>query len=150
MRHPITLVLTALVALSFAGPAMADDDSAPLVEVFKSPSCGCCTQWAEHLQANGFRVSMTNVADMNVVKRHEGVPAHALSCHTARVEGYIVEGHVPADDIRRLLRERPAVKGIAAPGMPVGSPGMESPNPEPYTVYSFDENGKRAVFSRHP
>ncbi|MFQ5418708.1 MAG: DUF411 domain-containing protein [Myxococcota bacterium] len=135
--------------LSYPGPAVGEDAPSPQVEVFKSPTCGCCAKWADHLEASGFRVRTTDVADLQEVKRRHGVPPHSESCHTAIVDGYVVEGHVPASDIARLLRERPEVRGLVAPGMPRGSPGMESPTPEPYVVYTFDEAGHRAVFSRH-
>jgi len=94
-------------------------------------------------------VETTDVGDLNAVKRRHGVPPNAEACHTALVDGYVVEGHVPASDIERLLRERPSVRGLVVPGMPHGSPGMESATPEPYTVYAFDEAGGRSVFSRH-
>jgi hypothetical protein len=106
-------------------------------------------KWADHLAANGFRVETSDVRDLDGVKRRYGVPADSEACHTAVVEGYVVEGHVPASDVERLLDERPAVRGLVVPGMPLGSPGMESPTPEPYTVYAFDESGSRTVFSRH-
>jgi hypothetical protein len=148
-------VLVVLCALSVAAlvscgeSARVDPISAPLVQVFKSPTCGCCVKWAEHLMVSGFEVKASDVDDLNPVKRQHGVPSDSESCHTALVDGYVIEGHVPASDIQRLLRERPAVRGLVVPGMPHGSPGMESPTPEPYTVYAFDETGSRSVFSRH-
>ncbi len=105
--------------------------------------------WVAHLEENGFEVKSTDVPDMRGVKRQAGVPRAASSCHTAMVDGYIVEGHVPADDIRRLLSERPDVAGIAVPGMPIGAPGMEGPNPQPYDVLAFDEDGKLTHFASH-
>jgi hypothetical protein len=152
MLHRLALAFAVLAAasISFAGSALSDPDLPPRVEIFKSPSCGCCVKWADHLKANGFRVQMTDVATLQEVKRRTGVPEHSQSCHTAIVDGYVVEGHVPASDIKRLLRERPAVRGLVVPGMPLGSPGMESATPQPYTVYTFDKAGRRSVFSRHP
>ena len=121
----------------------------PVVEVFKSPTCGCCGAWVAHLEQNGFDVKSTNVRDMTAVKRQAGVPRALASCHTALVDGYIVEGHVPADDVKRLLSERPDVAGISVPGMPIGSPGMEGPNPHPYDVLAFDEDGSVTHFASH-
>ena len=105
--------------------------------------------WVSHLRKNGFAVRSTDVPDMRSVKRQAGVPRAVSSCHTAMVEGYIVEGHVPADDVKRLLAERPDVRGIAVPGMPIGSPGMEGPNPQPYDVITFDEDGNLTHFASH-
>ena len=105
--------------------------------------------WVSHLQDNGFTVRTTDVPDITTVKAEFEVPGRVTSCHTAVVDGYVIEGHVPAADIQRLLRERPAIAGLSVPGMPIGSPGMEGPNPQEYMVISFDENGELAVFSRH-
>ena len=105
--------------------------------------------WVAHLEENGFTVKATDVQDLNAVKRRMGVPGPAMSCHTALVDGYVVEGHVPAVDLKRLLDERPPIAGIAVPGMPQGSPGMEGPNPQPYDVIAFDEAGGFARFSSH-
>ena len=105
--------------------------------------------WVAHLEANGFTVKSTNVPDITAVKTEAGVPAVLSSCHTALVDGYVVEGHVPADDVKRLLAERPAVAGIAVPGMPIGAPGMEGPNPQPYDVVAFDEDGSLSRFASY-
>jgi hypothetical protein len=99
--------------------------TAQTIDVIKSPYCGCCAQWVEHLRANGFTVRVTDVEDLDPVARQHGVPDELRSCHTATVGGYVIEGHVPAADIRRLLDERPQATGLAVPGMPIGSPGME-------------------------
>lgn len=120
---------------------------APTVTVYKSPTCGCCTKWVEHLETNGFDVQVHDVNDLTQIKSMNGVTAQLSSCHTAVVEGYVVEGHVPASDIRRLLEERPAVAGLAVPGMPIGSPGMEGPNPQAYNVLTFDRDGGISVWS---
>lgn len=119
------------------------------IAVFKSPTCGCCTKWVEHLRANGFTPTSTNVNDMAPVKAQHHVPQAAESCHTALVGGYVIEGHVPAADIRRLLKEKPAVVGLAAPGMPMGSPGMEGPAAQAYDVVSFDRQGRTTMFATH-
>lgn len=121
----------------------------PVVQVFKSPSCGCCAIWVKHLQDNGFDVNVTDFADMTPVKQRYGIQPQHASCHTAVVDGYIVEGHVPAADIARLLKERPKIKGLVLPGMPIGSPGMEGPNPERYDVLALDAGGATRVFATH-
>ena len=142
--------LLRLTALMLAGPLVARAaDAGPRVQVYKSPTCGCCGKWVDHLRAAGFTVQATNVADVNQYKLEYGVPVQLASCHTAIVEGYIVEGHVPADDVIKMLREKPAIKGIAVPGMPLGSPGMESPNPERYETIAFDADGNTTVFATH-
>ena len=123
----------------------------PVVDVYKTPTCGCCSKWVEHLLAAGFEVRTTDMRDLSEFKARHSVPHQAESCHTALIAGYVVEGHVPASDIRRLLRERPAISGVAVPGMPIGSPGMEVPGTraEPYDVIAFDENGRTDVFASH-
>lgn len=120
------------------------------VVMFKDPNCGCCGAWAEHMREHGFSVRELLSRDMNQVKASAGVPAALGSCHTARVGGYVIEGHVPAGDVKRLLVEKPTVTGLAAPGMPLGSPGMEGPYPaESYDVISFDDEGHITVFAHH-
>lgn len=115
--------------------------------VYKSPTCGCCTAWIEHVERNGFRCTVYNLPDLTETKAAFGVPRALESCHTAQVGGYTVEGHVPADLIQRLLREKPTVRGIAVPGMPIGSPGMEGGRPERYDVLLFDRAGKTRVYA---
>lgn len=115
--------------------------------VYKSPTCGCCTAWIEHVERNGFRCTVHNLPDLMETKAAFGVPRELESCHTAQVGGYLVEGHVPADLIQRLLREKPAARGIAVPGMPIGSPGMEGGRPERYDVLLFDRAGKTRVYA---
>lgn len=142
-------LLAALCAALLGAPALAESAA---VTVYKSPTCGCCTKWIDHLEANGFEVSAVDVADVGPVKLEHGVPAELASCHTALVDGYVVEGHVPASDLARLLREKPDVKGLAVPDMPLGSPGMEVPDPsrhERYQVLSFDEGGRIQVYETH-
>ncbi len=146
------LGLGALVVL-IAGTAVVNLSSreagALEITVYKSPTCGCCSKWVAHLEANGFEVVAHDVEDMTSIKIENGVRREFSSCHTAVIDGYVVEGHVPAEDIRRLLQERPAVAGLAAPGMPMGSPGMESPNPQAYNVLTFDKLGNTSVFASH-
>jgi hypothetical protein len=121
----------------------------PAVTVYKSPTCGCCAQWVAHVRAGGFPVTPEDRDDLAPIKRQHGVPSALQSCHTALVDGYVIEGHVPADLIDRLLRERPTIAGIAVPGMPIGSPGMEVPGraPERYQVLTFDATGRTTVFA---
>jgi len=144
MRRAIGLVITLTwCALGFSAAAEPAE-----VHVYKSPRCGCCSKWVDHLRSHGFSVTETNVDDVVPIKRENGIPEKLSSCHTALVDGYVVEGHVPAADLTRLLEERPEIAGIAVPGMPIGSPGMEGPNPERYQVLSFGGDGV-GVFSEH-
>lgn len=135
------------VAFAVSAPALADEPVRAVV--YKSPTCGCCTAWARHLERAGFVVELRDVPDVTPVKARAGVPAALGACHTAFVGGYVIEGHVPAADVRRLLAESPPVVGLAVPGMPEGSPGMEGPNPEPYRVLAFDGRGHVEVFASH-
>lgn len=119
------------------------------VEVFKSATCGCCEKWVEHLRENGFRVKTHDVGDVPAERKRLGMPDRFGSCHTAKVAGYVIEGHVPAADIRRLLREKPAAVGLAVPSMPPGSPGMETQRPVPYATMLVRPNGSASVFASH-
>lgn len=121
----------------------------PHLTVYKSPTCGCCAKWVEYMQANGFSASVTNMPDVSPMKIKHGVPARLASCHTTLVGGYVIEGHVPVEDVRRLLKEKPAIVGLAAPGMPAGSPGMDVPNSPAYDVMAFDKDGRARVFATH-
>jgi len=145
-QRPVLVSLAALI-VGLAGIARAQEPTR--VVTWRSPTCGCCEKWADHLEAAGFRVELREVPDVAPVKASHGVPPALAACHTALVEGYVVEGHVPAADVARLLAERPAIRGLAVPGMPEGSPGMEGPNPERYRVLSFDEAGRVEVFATH-
>lgn len=121
----------------------------PEVHVYKTPTCGCCGKWVDHMRAHGFSVKTTNMPNLDQVKAMNGVPRHLSSCHTALVDGYVVEGHVPAEDVLRLIEQRPAVSGITVPRMPVGSPGMEGPNPQRYRVLAFDSDAGVTTFAVH-
>jgi hypothetical protein len=138
------------IAMSSAGlPGMAIADEVTM-RVFKSPYCGCCAAWVDHMREAGFRVEVTNLEDMTPAKAHFGIADDLQSCHTAQVDGYVIEGHVPADDVNRLLAERPEAAGLSVSGMPIGSPGMEQGDrSEPYDVVLFDRKGGRSVFSHH-
>src|SRR3972149_1906615 len=119
----------------------------PTVEGYKSPSCGCCTLWVEHMQQSGFKVNVHNVRDVTPMRANPGVPDAMGSCHAGLAGGYAIEGHVPAADVKRLLRERPKATGIAVPGMVIGSPGMEQGSTkEPYNVVLFNGKGRTRVF----
>lgn len=147
----VLLLVAAAAGGQQAGPTWSGKPAEipPEITVYKTPTCGCCTKWARHLEAHGFRVRAQDVADLGAVKRRLGVPPEAEACHTAVVQGYVVEGHVPAADVARLLAENPPVRGLAVPGMPKGSPGMESRDREPYAVRVLDDTGLGGVFSRH-
>ena len=118
------------------------------VTVYKSPTCGCCSKWVDHMTASGFKVTAHDTSDMQAVRTKMGIPAAMTSCHTAVVNGYLIEGHVPAADINRLLRDKPKIAGLAVPGMVTGSPGMEGSRSDPYNVMAFGD-GKTSVFARH-
>jgi hypothetical protein len=122
-----------------------------LVTVYKSGSCKCCARWVEHLKLNGFATEAHDVDSVDPVKDRYGVPQPLRSCHTGVVDGYVIEGHVPADDIHRLLKERPKVAGLAVPGMPPTAPGMYQPGDEkePYTVLTFQKSGATTTYARH-
>lgn len=145
------LILTLALAAG-PGAATAEAQSGQFdqtVTVYKSPTCGCCTGWVSYLMDNGFRVEVVEQYDLRGVKAQYGIRPELQSCHTAVVDGYAIEGHVPVADIRRLLTERPRITGLTAPGMPVMSPGMGSIEPKGYDVLSFQEDGRTEVFSRY-
>lgn len=141
--HSLLLVVTVLGS----GSALAQ--STATVEVFKSPSCGCCGKWVEHLRQNGFQVQTHDVNDVPAARKKLGMPDQLGSCHTARIGGYVVEGHVPASDIQRLLKEKPKALGLAVPSMPPGSPGMESAKPMPYQTLLVGTDRTTQVFAQH-
>ncbi|MFC3100655.1 DUF411 domain-containing protein [Altererythrobacter lauratis] len=146
------LVLGAIGAagsVAIAVPWLSAATAQPVIDVSRSPSCGCCGDWIAHMREAGFTVNDRLVDDLAPLKAQLGVPADLQSCHTALVDGYAIEGHVPAQDVHRLLRERPAAAGLAVAGMPLGSPGMEiDGRQEPYEVILFTTSG-RSVFARH-
>ncbi|HYH37590.1 MAG TPA: DUF411 domain-containing protein [Azospirillum sp.] len=146
-------LMTALLGTVAAGGALtllrgmtSPADAAPAVTVWKAESCGCCGGWVDHMRKAGFPVTVHVVDDVDPVKARLGVPERLQSCHTAEVGGYVLEGHVPADSVARLLRERPAAKGLAVPGMPQGSPGMETGTKDPYQVVLFGGSLGTQVF----
>jgi hypothetical protein len=140
------------LAAAYRGEAVnttAADPAKPIaIKVYKTPQCGCCKAWVQHLTKNGFQVESMDMPDLALVKQKYGVTPALEACHTAVVGNYVVEGHVPADVIKRLLKERPAVVGIAVPGMPGGSPGMEGAMKERYDVLTFDRAGRSRVYAK--
>ncbi len=153
----LSVVLSAFLfgSAAQAGGSVWDEIKAsfegPLdIKVYYSPKCGCCKDWVLHLEKHGFNVDSVKRDDMNTIKARLGLPAKVASCHTAVIEGYLIEGHVPADDIKRLLTERPDIKGLSVPQMPVGTPGMEmGSRKDPFAVVSFDEQGNIGVFNQY-
>jgi len=145
-----TVIVSALGAVAAGIAAYATVGSpvdAAEVTVYKSPTCGCCGEWVKHLRANGFTVAVHEMDNVPPIKARAGIPSALESCHTALVGGYAIEGHVPGQDIRRLLRERPAARGLAVPGMTAGSPGMGG-RPERYDVILFEDGGQ-SVYARY-
>ena len=136
-----------LIGLLFSGYVAAQGE----VIVYKSPTCGCCKKWIDHMEENGFKVKAVDMNNVTPKKIEFGITNATASCHTAVVEGYVIEGHVPASDVKRLLQEKPTnIRGLAVPGMPVGSPGMEQGgHKDPYAVVSIDKEGKTSIYSRH-
>ena len=145
-----TFVVSSAAAIAVVS---AQTTAPPVVEVYKSPTCGCCSKWIDHLAEEGFKVRVKDVPDpeLDALKTRSSIPDQAQSCHTALVGGYAIEGHVPAAEVKRLLAERPAIAGIAVPGMPIGSPGMEVPGrpAQPYRVIAFVKKGATSVFATY-
>lgn len=143
----------ALLAALVCAPAWAFADNAAQIAVWKTPACGCCKDWVQHLRDNGFQVTVHDVEDTSAIRQRNGVPADYGSCHSARIESYALEGHVPATEIRRLLQERPAAIGLAVPGMPLGAPGMDGPQYGgrrlPYNVYLIERAGGASVYQKY-
>jgi len=150
------LAVLLLSACSLAAPAPAREAQVAAVPrtmtVYKSPSCGCCSLWIDYLEERGYTITIEDYVNMTPIKADYNVPLPLQSCHTAIIEGYVIEGHVPLQDIERLLTERPAVLGLAVPGMPVGAPGMEVAGtpPDAFDVIAFDAAGNMQVYTSHP
>lgn len=154
MQSHFVLFALAAAILPFHVEAQAPARKAPVtaatVTVFKDPNCGCCKEWVEHLRKHAFKVVARDTSDVSGIKRSGRVPQQLMSCHTAFVNGYVIEGHVPAADIKRLLAEKPKIAGLAVGGMPVGSPGMEVGNrKDRYDVVAFNRDGTTSVYARH-
>ena len=147
-RHILSAVAASVAATAL--PSFAANPR-PQVEVFKSPTCGCCGAWVDHMKAAGFSVKVTEVGDTTAAHKRYGLPDKFGSCHTGLVGGYVIEGHVPAAEVKRLLAMRPAAIGLAVPGMPVGSPGMAyGDRQDPYDVFLIDKSGRESVFAHYP
>jgi len=147
-NNKLILLASAVLLVVAGGLVVAQQqDAGAKMLVYKSPTCGCCSKWVDHMKSAGYEVETRDVNDLTAIKTQYGVQRTFSSCHTALIDGYIVEGHVPADQVKRLLEERPAVAGLAVPGMPIGSPGMEGPRPEAYDVLAFNKDGTTAVFA---
>lgn len=141
-----TLILTLAVAL-VASVAPTAQVKTPIT-VYKTPTCGCCGKWVDHMRQNGFNPTVNDLPNLAAVKQSAGVPGNLQSCHTSTIEGYAIEGHVPADVVRQLLKEKPKVAGIAVPGMPIGSPGMEQPGrTDKYNIVAFGKDGTQKVYA---
>ena len=154
LRATLRLAAIGATTMLFAAPGAANAHevgASPVITVYKDPNCGCCKSWIEHLRKHGFTVLVkdTTAEGMQGVKRTAHVSGDVASCHTAFVDGYVIEGHVPADDVKRLLHEHPKFAGLTVPGMVVGSPGMEGGTPQHYDVLSFDRAGGSRVYARH-
>jgi len=152
LRHWKTWAALMAVA-SLTTAAVADREPAVSgaskeMTVWKSPSCGCCGKWIDYLKARGYKITVYDMDDVTPVKRQHRMPEAMWSCHTAVIDGYLVEGHVPEEDIARMVKEKPQIAGLAVPGMVTGSPGMEGPNPRHYDVIAFG-SGRTSVFARH-
>jgi hypothetical protein len=145
------LLIGSVAGLAVAGSVRAQARGSRQLAVYKSPTCGCCDGWVAHMREAGFTVAVHVVEDPGTVRRARGLPDALASCHTGVIDGYAIEGHVPAADVARLLTERPEAAGLAVPGMPVGSPGMETPDgrKQPYDTLLVLRSGQTRVFGRH-
>ena len=144
-----TLVVASFGAAVLGIPRVARAQGLPEIAVYKGQACDCCNEWVKHLRANGFKVQAHEVGDLGRTRQKYGVPQALASCHTASVGGYAIEGHVPAADIKRLLKERPKAAGLAVPGMPQDAPGMDLAKGEPYDVLLFDTEGRYKVYQHY-
>lgn len=148
--YQLLVVIVALAILLAIFWPVLKSTAVPEVVVYKSPTCGCCSKWVSHLESNGFSVKTIDTNKLNIVKQNQNIPQHLSSCHTAIVNGYIVEGHVPANAIRRMLKEKPVIKGLTVPGMPIGSPGMEQgERKDPYDVLAIQHNNSIKVYESY-
>jgi len=144
---PLLVILTSSIYMGFnlaSKTAQAEE-----IMVYKSPTCGCCNKWVSHLENQGFDVKTKNMRDVRLIKDEFGVQQKFQSCHTAKIGKYFIEGHVSAKDIKRLLKEKPDIKGLSVPGMPMGSPGMEGHRKDKYDVIAIDKNNNTRIYSKH-
>lgn len=155
MSHPVTrreaMKRLSVAAAAVAGGSRIATAQPPMaIAVYKDPNCGCCAKWVDHMKANGFTASVTESSDMNAIKARYHVGENLRSCHTTIAGGYVIEGHVPAADVKRLLAQKPKdIAGLATPGMPASAPGMDGTPFVPYDVLAFDKAGKTSVFAKH-
>ncbi|MCK4866214.1 MAG: DUF411 domain-containing protein [Gammaproteobacteria bacterium] len=145
----LVLVISIYIGFNLPGKTAEADTIKEEIMVYKSPTCGCCKKWVKHLEREGFKVTTKNHRDMKPIKKMFDVQPQFQSCHTAKVGKYFIEGHVSASDIKKLLKEKPDIKGLTAPGMPMGSPGMEGHRKDKYDVLAIDKNNKASVYSKH-
>ncbi len=149
-RREIVGLLLGAAATAAVWPRVVAGQAPTALSVYKDPSCGCCEAWVAHMKANGFAATVSNTSDVTSIKKQHGVTEALASCHTALVGGYVIEGHVPAADVKRLLAEKPkTIRGLTIPGMPASAPGMDMKPFRPYTVLSFDAQGKTTVYAEH-
>ena len=154
MTHSLTLHRRLLLLSAASTLTVASAYGAivkPAIKVYKSPACGCCSEWVDRLREAGFHVVVDESSDLDAIKSKFAIPEDLASCHTGVINGYAVEGHVPPNDIKNFIRRRSNALGLAVPGMPTNSPGMEAPGManEPYTVWEFFRDGKRKAFAKH-
>lgn len=149
MKKLGSLAVSIAIVMGIAGISAVRPAVAAEFNVYKSPWCGCCAKWMDHMRANGHTPVTKNMEDLDPLKKMAGVPENLQSCHTAIIDGYVIEGHVPAKDVARLLAERPKAKGLTAPGMPNGAPGMEGDSKDHYDVLLFKSDGSTSVYSRY-
>ncbi|MGI8402895.1 MAG: DUF411 domain-containing protein [Gemmatimonadaceae bacterium] len=144
-----TLVVISMTTAAVRSGTSVPPAKKPTITVYKDPSCGCCKNWIAYLAKHGYTVDAKDTPNMTEIKHSLGVPPKLTACHTGVVDGYLIEGHVSAEDIDRLLAQKPRIAGIAVPGMPMSSPGMDGPRSHGYQVMSFDKQGKTKVFANH-
>lgn len=146
----LSIVTITAITMLMTAPSMAASSKTPEITVYREPSCSCCGGWIAHLAAEGFQPKEIATSNMDTLKQQHGVTNELASCHTAVIQGYVIEGHVPAQDIKHLLAQHPKVAGITVPGMPIGTPGMEDGDRrEPFTVFSFDKQGNARAFNHY-
>ena len=146
----LSFIISILVATTSGFVVIQNVNAEPEMTVYKSPTCGCCGKWITHMEENGFKIKAVDVIEMNVVKEKYGITRNLASCHTAIIDDYFIEGHVPAADVKRLLAEKTDSKGLTVPGMPIGSPGMEmGERVDPYQVLSVKSDGSTEVFNQY-
>ena len=148
-RIIISFVVAIHAFFFFTSNAAFANEASPVITVYKSPTCGCCGKWVDHLKSQGFTVDAKNRNDLDSIKRELGIHPSVQSCHTAKIGKYIVEGHVPAEDIKRMIKEKPKIDGLAVPEMPMGSPGMEGNTKDDYNVLAIKQGENPTIYNSH-